>query len=226
MQQVAEKYHPDTILQNKPCTMTREKLIVIGSSTGGTEALNKILSGLKAKNLPPIVIVQHIPKMFSSSLAVRLDNNSELSVFEVKERVKLESDCAYIASGDSHVVLSYKEGKYYAAPFDERRISRHRPSVDILFRSANNTSGKNTLAIILTGMGDDGMIGMKNLYDNGAYTIAQDEQSCVVFGMPKKAIEIGAVREILPLEKIANRIMDYAAGRINLLKPKEPDVNI
>lgn len=226
LQQVAEKYHPDVVLQNKPCAMTREKLIVIGSSTGGTEALNKILSSLKAKNLPPIVIVQHIPKMFSSSLAVRLDNNSELSVFEVKEKTRLENDCAYIASGDSHVVLSYKEGKYYAAPFDERRVSRHRPSVDILFRSANNTSGKNTLAIILTGMGDDGMIGMKNLYDNGAYTIAQDEQSCVVFGMPKKAIEIGAVREILPLERIANRIMDYAAGRINLLKPKEPDVGV
>ena len=103
-------------------------------------------------------------------------------------------------------------------------MSRHRPSVDVLFRSANNASGKNALAIILTGMGDDGMIGMKELFDNGAYTIAQDEASCVVFGMPKKAIEIGAVREILPLQKIAQRIVDYAHNRIRNTGKKEPEL--
>ena len=225
LSQVAEKHHPDVVLAKKPCVLSREKLVVIGSSTGGTEALNRILSHLELKNLPPIVIVQHIPKMFSASLATRLDNNSPLKVHEINEKVALQNDNVYIANGDSHVLLSYKEGKYFAAPFDERRVSRHRPSVDILFRSANNTSGKNTLAIILTGMGDDGMIGMKELFDNGAYTIAQDEQSCVVFGMPKKAIEIGAVKEILPLDRIANRIMDYAANKINMLK-KEPDINM
>ncbi|RDU67613.1 chemotaxis protein CheB [Helicobacter didelphidarum] len=223
--QVEEKYHPDTVLEKKPCSLSREKLIVIGSSTGGTEALNKILSTLPSKGLPPIVIVQHIPKMFSSSLTARLDSNSQLQVFEINSKVQLQNDCVYVANGDSHALLSYKEGKYYVAPFEANRVSRHRPSVDILFRSANNISGKNTLAIILTGMGDDGMIGMKELFDNGAYTIAQDEQTCVVFGMPKKAIEIGAVREILPLQQIPKRIMDYASNKINLLKPKEPDIN-
>lgn len=221
--QIEEKYHPDTILAKNPCTLSREKLIVIGSSTGGTEALNKIFSALPI-GLPPIVVVQHIPKMFSSSLATRLDSNSKISVFEVNSKVQLQPDSAYIANGGAHVVLSYEGGKYYATPFDERRINRHRPSVDILFRSANNVSGKNTLAVILTGMGDDGMIGMKELFDNGAYTIAQDEASCVVFGMPKKAIEIGAVREILPLQRIANRIVDYANNRIGFLKPKESEI--
>lgn len=220
---IEKKYHPDEILKKKPCNLSREKLVVIGSSTGGTEALNRIFSELP-ENLPPIVVVQHIPKMFSTSLVARLNANSKLNVFEVNAKMQLQHGCAYIANGDAHVVLSYEANKYYATPLVEKRISRHRPSVDILFRSANNTSGKNTLGIILTGMGDDGMIGMKELYDNGAYTIAQDEKSCVVFGMPKKAIEIGGVREILPLQKIANRIIDYAHNRIDMTKPKEPEI--
>ena len=222
--QIEEKHKPDVILPKQPCTLSREKLIVIGGSTGGTEALNRIFSSLE-KGLPPIVVVQHIPKMFSGSLVARLDANSKINVYEVNSKVQLLNDCAYMANGDDHVVLSYEGGKYYATPIHGKRVSRHRPSVDVLFRSANNTSGRNTLAVILTGMGDDGSIGMKELFDNGAYTIAQDEDSCIVFGMPKKAIEAGAVREILPLTSIAKRIMDYANNKINL-KNNGPDINI
>lgn len=221
--EVEQKHHPDTVLPKNPCTLAREKLVVIGSSTGGTEALNRIFSSLP-KGLPPIVVVQHIPKLFSSSLVARLDMHSQISVFEVTQKIQLHNDCAYIANGDTHIVVSYEYGKYYVAPFDANRVSRHKPSVDVLFRSANNVAGKNSLAIILTGMGDDGMIGMKELFDNGAYTIAQDEESCVVFGMPKKAIEIGAVREILPLQKIPQRIVDYAQGKIKLAKIQQASI--
>ena len=123
----------------------------------------------------------------------------------------LKNDCIYLAKGGTQIALGYENGKYSAHPIlDAPRISRHRPSVDILFRAANNIAGRNTLAIILTGMGDDGRIGIKELHDNGAKTIAQDEQTCVVFGMPKRAIEVGAVDEILPISKIADRIVKFA----------------
>lgn len=220
--QVEQKHHPDTVLPKSPCVLSRDKLVVIGSSTGGTEALNKIFSTLP-KGLPPIVVVQHIPKLFSASLVARLDAHSQINIFEVNEKTQLQNDCAYIANGDAHVVVSYEGGKYYATSLEANRVSRHRPSVDVLFRSANNAAGKNSLAIILTGMGDDGMIGMKELFDNGAYTIAQDEASCVVFGMPKKAIEIGAVREILPLQQISKRIVDYAQNKIRLIPKKQQE---
>lgn len=212
--QIEKKHHPDEILAKEPCTIMREKLIVIGSSTGGTDALQKILSKLP-KGLPPIVIVQHIPGIFSSSLVSRLDASSSLDVFEVNSKIRLDNGCAYMANGDNHILLSYDNGKYSARPYDDIKISRHKPSVDILFRSANNISGRHTLAIILTGMGDDGSIGMKELFDNGAYTIAQNEESCVVFGMPKKAIEAGGVIEILPLDDISNRIIEYSKGSNN-----------
>ncbi|PAF50791.1 chemotaxis protein CheB [Helicobacter sp. 13S00401-1] len=209
---VEEKHHPDTILPSKPAFNPKDRLIVIGSSTGGTEALNTIFSKLP-RGLPPIIVVQHIPKTFSASLVQRLDANSALDVYEVTEKMVLQDSAVYVAAGDCHVLVGSEAGKCIVKPFEERRISRHKPSVDILFRSANNLSGPNTLAIILTGMGDDGSIGMKELFDNGAYTIAQDEKSCVVFGMPKKAIEAGAVREVLPLEKIPARIVELSSKK-------------
>lgn len=210
---VEKKHHPDEILKKAPCDASRSKLVVIGSSTGGTDALNKILSELP-KGLPPIVMVQHIPKNFSTSLVTRLNNNSELDVFEVTEKMILCSGCAYLACGSTHIFLDYEGGKYTAKAGDGVRISRHKPSVDILFRSANNVSGKNTLAIILTGMGDDGSIGMKELFDNGAYTIAQDEKSCVIFGMPRKAIEAGAIKEVVPLNRMAQKIIDFSNDKL------------
>lgn len=207
--QIEEKHHPDELLRKDPCDMLREKLIVIGSSTGGTDALQTIFTKLPS-GLPPIVLVQHIPKIFSASLAKRLDSCSQVNVSEVNEKMQLNYGCAYIANGDNHILLSYERGKYSARPQDGIRISRHKPSVDVLFRSANNACGKHTLAIILTGMGDDGSIGIKELFDNGAYTIAQDKKSCIVFGMPKKAIETGGIREVVPLESISDRIIEYA----------------
>ncbi|MGI0405794.1 CheB methylesterase domain-containing protein [Helicobacter himalayensis] len=205
----SKKLHPDALLESKPCKdFLRPKLIVIGASTGGVDALSTIFERLPS-GLPPIVIVQHIPKPFGSSFAKRLDSLSMLNIFEVTQEMLLETSCAYLASGDSHISLNYENGKYSAKPFDGPRISRHKPSVDILFRSANNIAGKNTLGVILTGMGDDGSIGIKELFDNGATTIAQDEKSCVVFGMPKKAIEVGGVTHTLSLEEIIEKIAKF-----------------
>ena len=204
-----QKLHPDTLLESKPCKdLIRPKLIAIGASTGGVDALSVIFSKLP-RGLPPIVVVQHIPKTFGSSFAKRLDSLSELDIFEVTQKTCLEQSCAYLASGDSHISLSYENGHYFAKPIDGPRISRHKPSVDILFRNVNNVAGKNALGVILTGMGDDGSIGLKEMYQNGAITIAQDEQSCVVFGMPKKAIEVGGAKYTLSLEQIIEYISNF-----------------
>lgn len=216
---IEQKYHPDHLIGKSPFNGYRERLVVIGSSTGGTEALFKILSKLPL-GMPPIVMVQHIPKTFSSSLVGRLDSGSALSVFEVNEKVVLQKDCAYLANGANHIFLGYECGKYVAYPVEGDKISRHKPSVDVLFRSANNIAGCGTLGIILTGMGDDGCIGIKELFDNGAYTIAQSEETCVVFGMPRKAIEVGGVKEIVPLDQIASKIIAYANGKLHNLSKK------
>lgn len=204
-----QKLHPDILLESKPCKdLIRPKLIAIGASTGGVDALSVIFSKLP-RGLPPIVVVQHIPKTFGSSFAKRLDSLSELDIFEVTQKMRLEQSCAYLASGDSHISLSYENGHHFAKPIDGPRISRHKPSVDILFRNVNNVAGKNALGVILTGMGDDGSIGLKEMYQNGAITIAQDEQSCVVFGMPKKAIEVGGAKYTLSLEQIIEYISNF-----------------
>lgn len=205
-----KKYHPDEILKSKPCTISRGKLIAIGASTGGVDALSYIFSHLPS-NLPPIAVVQHIPSNFGSSFIKRLDVISSLNIYEVNGRVALKGGGVYIAGGDKHMSIDFTMGSYYANSLnEEKRISRHKPSVDILFRSTNNAAGASALGIILTGMGDDGCIGLKELYDNGAHTIAENEEDCVVFGMPKKAIEIGAVSEILSLDMIIQRIISYA----------------
>lgn len=210
MLQETTKHHPDTILKSNPCKITRGKLIAIGASTGGVDALSYIFSRLPAK-LPPIAVVQHIPPSFGSSFIKRLNTLSELSICEVTSRMTLKDNHVYVAGGDKHMAIDFAMGAYYAHCLsDERRISRHKPSVDILFRSVNNAAGRSALGIILTGMGDDGCIGLKELHTSGAYTLAENEQDCVVFGMPKKAIEMGAVSEILSLDMIIHRIIDYA----------------
>lgn len=210
--EVEKKYHPDLLLPYNPCKKEGKKLILIGSSTGGVEALTRIFPKLPA-GLPPIVIVQHIPKGFSTSFAQRLNTLTSFSVLEVNDREILKDSHAYLAPGDKHLVIENSAGGYVAKCVDGERISRHKPSVDVLFRSGNNAAGKNAMAIIMTGMGDDGSIGIKELFDNGAYTIAQDEESCVVFGMPKKAIEKGGVSEVVSLEAIPQKIIDYAAAK-------------
>lgn len=212
------KHHPDTILKSSPCTIVRSKLIVIGASTGGVDALSYIFSKLPS-NLPPIAVVQHIPQSFGSSFIKRLDTISALNVLEVVDRVALRENCVYIAGGNKHMGIDFAMGSYYAYCLkDERRISRHKPSVDILFRSANNAAGASALGIILTGMGDDGCIGLKEMHDNGAHTLAECERDCIVFGMPKRAIEVGAVSEVLSLDMIIKRMIDYSAKPLNELK--------
>ncbi len=201
------KHTPDVILPSNPCKSDNgQKIVLIGSSTGGVEALTRIIPKLPL-GLPPIVIVQHIPVGFSGSFAQRLNNLSAISVLEVADIVTLQHSHAYIASGDKHLIVKKKNNQYIAQSVDGEKVSRHKPSVDVLFRSGNNAAGKNALAIILTGMGDDGSIGIKELHDNGAHTIAQSEESCVVFGMPKQAIARGAIDEVIHLDKIADSIV-------------------
>ncbi len=199
----AQKILPDKILTKNPAKGIGKEIIAIGASTGGVEALTYLFSSLPP-TLPPIVIVQHIPFGFSKNFAHRLNSISKIEVVEVDEAYELQDGCAYIASGDAHMIVERCEEsrKHIARPLDGPKICFNKPSVNILFRSVNNLYGKNSTAIILTGMGDDGSIGMKELFENGAYTIAQDEDSSVVFGMPKKAIENGSIKKVLSLEGI------------------------
>lgn len=214
-----EKHHPDLLLKSNPYKGDGKKLIAIGASTGGVDAIANILQDLP-RNLPPIVITQHIPGNFSTSFAERLNRISQLDVYEVRSRVALCDSCAYVAAGGLHMLLSKHYNDYYATAQEGIRISRHCPSVDVMFRSVNNVVGKNALAIIMTGMGDDGSIGIKELYDNGAYTIAQDEASCIVFGMPKQAIAKGAICEVVSLDSIAKRIVQFAEGNLKRSQEK------
>ncbi len=190
-------------MEKNPASGSGKKIIAIGASTGGVEALTYLFTHLPA-NLPPIVIVQHIPYGFSKNFAYRLDHLSKVHVVEVDEVYELQDGCAYIAPGNAHMIVSQcKESrKYTIQPIDGPKICFNKPSVNVLFRSVNNLFGKYATGIVLTGMGDDGAIGIKELYDNGAETIAQDETSCVVYGMPKKAVEVGAIKKVLSLKEI------------------------
>lgn len=209
---VERKVHPDEVLLKSPALMPGSKVIGIGSSTGGVESLLKVFRKLPT-NLPPIIMSQHIPYGFSNSFANRLNDSSEVTVSEAKDGDILEKSHAYLAPGNMHLTLEKVAGKYKIKLLDEVKVSRHKPSVDMMFRSLNNTIGGGAMAIMMTGMGDDGSIGMKELYDNGAYTIAQDEKSCVVFGMPAKAIEAGAVKDIVSLDDIAQYIIEFSNGK-------------
>ncbi|ADG93421.1 response regulator receiver modulated CheB methylesterase [Arcobacter nitrofigilis DSM 7299] len=203
------KNHPDELLKSTPARLGGTKVIAIGSSTGGVESLLRVFKSLP-NDLPPIVITQHIPYGFSRSFAQRLDTESALDVCEAKDGMKLEKGKAFLAPGNMHLSIEKKGNEYYTKLIDGIRISHHKPSVNIMFRSVNNVIGSSAMAVMMTGMGDDGMIGIKELFDNGAYTIAQNEESCVVFGMPKKAIEIGAVKDIVHLDEIAQYIIDFS----------------
>ena len=205
------KVHPDEILPSRPVHLPGGKIVAIGSSTGGVESLLKVFEKLPA-GLPPIVIAQHIPYGFSSSFAQRLNSSSAVHVQEVTQEVILEKGSAYLAPGNMHLVVEKRGSNYVGKLLDASRVSRHKPSVDILFRSVNNSAGGGSMAIMMTGMGDDGSIGMKDLFDNGAYTVAQNEESCVVFGMPQQAIKVGAVKDICHLDEIAQYITEFANG--------------
>lgn len=209
---VEEKIDPDKVIKNNPALMPGPKIIGIGSSTGGVESLLRVFKKLPT-NLPPIVMTQHIPYGFSSSFAQRLNDYSDVIVSEVAGETTLQKGNAYLAPGNMHLVVDKKGSNYVASLLDVTKVSRHKPSVDVMFRSLNNSAGGGAMAVMMTGMGDDGTIAMKNLYDNGAYTIAQNEESCVVFGMPKQAIKAGAVKDICHLDDIAQYIIDFANGK-------------
>ena len=209
MLEVPPKHGMDTIIKAHKILPAREgeKILVIGASTGGTVAIEQILNMLPS-DAPPTLIVQHMPPVFTNSFAKRVNTLSPMNVVEAQDNDLLKRGTALIAPGDKHMILNKGVKGYYVKIKDGPPVNRHKPSVDVLFRSASNTLGSNALGIILTGMGDDGARGLKEMKNAGAYTIAQDEDSCVVFGMPKVAIELGAVEKILPLGAIAQFVMN------------------
>ncbi|MEA3553543.1 MAG: chemotaxis-specific protein-glutamate methyltransferase CheB [Campylobacterota bacterium] len=209
---VEKKVHPDEVLKSTPAHLPGAKIIGIGSSTGGVESLLQVFKKLPSK-LPPIVITQHIPYGFSSSFAQRLNDHSAINVSEVQGDIVLENGHAYLAPGNMHLVIEKRSNKYVGKLLDITKVSRHKPSVDMMFRSLNNSAGGGAMAIMMTGMGDDGTIAMKELHNNNAYTVAQNEESCVVFGMPAQAIKAGAVKEICHLDDIAQYIIEFSTGK-------------
>jgi two-component system chemotaxis response regulator CheB len=189
-----------------------EKLVFMGSSTGGTEAIKEVLTRMPA-NSPPILITQHMPESFTKSFAQRLNGLSAMTVKEAEHNEQVLAGHAYIAPGHSHLRVKRNGAAYYAELSQAEPVNRHRPSVDVLFQSAAQVVGANALGVLLTGMGKDGAQGMLAMRQAGAYNIAQDEASCIVFGMPKAAIELGAVHEVTPLRDVAAVLLGRLAGR-------------
>jgi two-component system chemotaxis response regulator CheB len=208
---VEPKLTADAILSPATHAMaeTTEKVVVIGASTGGTEALKTLLETLPA-DTPGIVIVQHMPELFTRAFANRLDGLCAITVKEAESNDTVIRGRALIAPGNHHLLLKRSGARYYVEIKDGPLVCRHRPSVDVLFRSAARYAGQNAVGVILTGMGDDGARGMLEMKQAGAMTIAQDEASCVVFGMPKEAIKHGAVHKVLPLQAIGGAILACA----------------
>lgn len=220
----AAKTRPRAALQPRPAAalgasrpsvsglhaLSMNKPVLIGSSTGGTQAIESILLALPADS-PGIAIVQHMPEKFTAMYAQRLDGLCAVQVREARDGDRLERGLVLIAPGGRHMQLRKAGGQYFAVVRDGPPVNRHKPSVDVLFKSAAECSGRDTLAIILTGMGDDGARGMKLLHDRGARTLAQSEETCVVFGMPKEAIQLGAVDQVLDLPQFSQAIAEFDA---------------
>ncbi len=206
---VPPKLTADVII-SKPASramiQTTEQVVVVGASTGGTEALRTLLEAMPP-DAPGIVIVQHMPEQFTRTFAKRLDSLCRISVREAENNDTVLTGQALIAPGNYHILLKRSGARYYVEIKSGPLVSRHRPSVDVLFRSAARYAGRNSIGVIMTGMGDDGARGMFEMKETGAYTIAQDEDSCVVFGMPNEAIKRGGVQKVTPLFGIAQEIM-------------------
>lgn len=179
---------------------TTERIVLIGTSTGGTQALEAVLTRL-SRTCPPIAIVQHMPEAFTASFARRLNELSDIEVREAAHGDRMGPGRALIAPGGKHLMIKRSGAQYLVDVVDGPLVSRHRPSVDVLFRSGAKFAGRNAVGIIMTGMGDDGARGLKEMHDAGARTYAQDEESCVVFGMPKEAIKLGAADEVVSLAR-------------------------
>jgi two-component system, chemotaxis family, protein-glutamate methylesterase/glutaminase len=192
----------------KALTETTQKVIAIGASTGGTEALKQVLTRMPA-NIPGILVVQHMPAQFTKTFARRLNGLCQIEVREATNADSVLSGQALIAPGNLHMVLKRSGARYYVGIKDGPLVHHQRPAVDILFNSAAQSAGANAIAVILTGMGVDGAQGMLKMKMAGARTLAQDEASSVVFGMPKEAIRLGAVDRVSPLDRIADEIMRF-----------------
>ncbi len=208
--QVTKKLTADVILppptRRHAMARTTETVICMGASTGGTESLKVVLEALPAV-APGIVIVQHMPEKFTAAFAQRLNGLCEVDVKEAVDGDTVLRGQVLIAPGDRHVLLQRSGARYYVSVREGPLVSRHRPSVDVLFRSAAQSAGSNAVGIIMTGMGDDGARGLAEMHEAGALTIAQDEATSVVFGMPKEAIALGAADKILPLQALATEIV-------------------
>jgi len=191
---------------------TTDQIVAIGASTGGTEAIREVLARLPP-DAPGMVITQHIPRAFSAPFAARLNACSQLSVQEAQDGVLILPVQAYIAPGDLHLAVERDGARYRCRLRDHAPVNRHRPSVDVLFRSVAEHVGQNAVGVILTGMGADGARGLKDMRDKGALTIAQDEKSSVVWGMPGAAVALGAVDRILPIERIAQGLVRASGDR-------------
>lgn len=191
---------------------TSEKVICIGASTGGTEAIKEVLMQMPSDS-PGIVIAQHMPPGFTRSFAERLDKLCELTVVEAKGGERVLPGHAFIAPGHAHLLLRRSGANYVTELSDAPPVNRHRPSVDVLFKSAAESAGQNALGVILTGMGKDGALGLLEMRNAGSFTIAQNEQSCVVYGMPKEAVNVGAVERSVALDKIAEELLNAQAAQ-------------
>ena len=212
---VADRHDADAVLPKRSAPThfaTTDRIIAIGASTGGTEAIKQVLMSLPS-DVPGIVITQHIPKAFSGPFANRMDASSVLNVCEARDGQPILAGHVYIAPGDQHLIVVRDGARYQCRLSDGELVNRHRPSVDVLFRSVAQSAGRNSIGVMLTGMGRDGAEGMKEMREAGALTIAQDEKSSVVWGMPGAAWQIGAVQSLHPLHQIAARILELADAR-------------
>ncbi len=203
---------PPSHRKNSAMTRTTETVVCIGASTGGTESLRVLLESFPL-DMPGTVIVQHMPEKFTEAFARRLDSLCAVTVREARDNDTILRGQVLIAPGNRHTLLRRSGARYYVEVKDGPLVCRHRPSVDVLFRSAAQYAGANAIGILMTGMGDDGARGLLEMFQAGAHTVAEDESTCVVFGMPKEAIKLGAVRNVLPLDRLKDEIMRNCAGR-------------
>ncbi len=206
-----QKSSSEVLPQLRNPLTSSEKLIIIGASTGGTEAIKSFLVQMPS-DCPGILITQHMPEGFTRSFAKRLDGLCKISVSEAAGGERVLPGHAYIAPGHSHLLLARSGANYVTQLSDAEPVNRHRPSVDVLFRSASVAAGKNAVGVILTGMGKDGAQGMLEMKNAGSYNFAQDEASCVVFGMPREAIAIGATHEVASLNELPSKVLHYLAA--------------
>ena len=212
---VIPKQSADAVIEKvsgKRILKTTDKIIAIGASTGGTEAIKDVLSKLPA-DTPGVVITQHIPAAFSLPFAKRMDASSAMTVCQASDGQQIVPGHAYIAPGDRHLMVVRDGARYICKLNDGPPVNRHKPSVDVLFRSVAQNAGSNAISVILTGMGDDGARGMLEMKEAGAPTIAQDEKTSVVWGMPGEAVKLGCVDTVTPLDYVAQKILELVKGR-------------